>query len=158
MNEIKDNVKKWLYAIEKFERKDYESWFKFSMLWFSFNNHYSERYSHIRGEWNQILEFSKDNSKLYDELVKNALKDTVKEFSDTKKFGRKDVKDMRIDSIKKAPFGDENKSAEDFFKVLYKIRCNFFHGKKLPYNDEDNKLIKWAYKHLRIFCEAFLDE
>jgi len=39
------------------------------MLWFSFNGYYSEKYSYIKGEKNQVIEFAKDNKTLYESLL-----------------------------------------------------------------------------------------
>ena len=58
------NHKTWVSAIGKFSELDYQDWFQFAMLWFSFNSYYSERYAHIGGEKNKIIEFAKDNEHL----------------------------------------------------------------------------------------------
>ena len=153
------NYEKWLYAIEKFNEVDYQGWFKFAMLWFSFNDYYVERYSHIRGEKNQIIEFAKDNENLYKFLLRNgSFKDVLSDFAKTSFPERTKVEDMRLRSSNKAVFNNGHNSCEDFFKVLYQIRCNFFHGDKSPFSEQDKKLIEWAYKYLRIFWEEFLKQ
>jgi hypothetical protein len=154
------NYKKWMEAIKNFGKSDYKTWFKFAMLWFSFNSYYSDRYSHIRGEGNQLIEFAKDNKSLYESLLSDEqanFKNVLDKFAKTKSPSRDGVKDMRQGSSKYVKFDSKHKSSEDFFKVLYQIRCNFFHGDKLPFFKEDKKLIHWAFKYFKIFWERFLE-
>jgi hypothetical protein len=156
------NYKGWVEAIKSFEKSNYKDWFKFAMFWFSFNSYYSERYSHINGEKNQITEFAKDNKHLYESLLtgKQAdFKNVLEKFTETKSPEKREyIKDMRPNKSRCVKFDSEHNSCEDFFKVLYQIRCNFFHGEKWPDSDQDKKLIQWAFEYFRIFWERFLDE
>lgn len=74
-------------------------------------------------------------------------------FSSLKKDGlqsREYVIDMHQSHHQnKKYFNNEHSSLNDFLKVLYQIRCNFFHGNKSPYgpygpSSEDVQLICWA--------------
>ncbi|MEM3473640.1 MAG: hypothetical protein QW735_03530 [archaeon] len=153
--------KSWIDAINKFTWKNFKSWFNFAMLWFSFNSYYSEKYANIEGEWNQIKQFANDNKNLYESLFskeKTGFSNVLKEFQQTGSYGRDGVKDMRPNSTKYVKFDNEHKSCEDFFRVLYQIRCNFFHGDKQPFYEEDIKLVDWAYKYFSIFWESFLND
>jgi len=155
------NYKKWMEAIENFKKSDYEAWFKFVMLWFSFNSYYSERYSDINGEKNQITEFAKDNKNLYKSLLADKqadFKNVLEKFTETKSPSRDRVNDMRPNTNKYVEFKSEHKTCEDFFNVLYQVRCNFFHGDKWPDSDEDKKLVQWVFKYFGIFWERFLEE
>jgi len=156
------SYKRWFEAIKSFEKSDYKDWFKFAVLWFSFNSCYSKRYSHKRGEKNQIIEFAKDNEALYKSLRtgKQAdFKNVLEKFTETKFPEKREcVKDMRPNGGVCVKFDSEHNSCEDFFKVLYQIRCNFFHGDKWPDFDQDKKLIQWAFEYFKIFWEIFLDE
>ena len=153
------NYEKWLYSIEKFKEEDYWSWFKFAMLWFSFNDYYVERYSHIEREKNKVIEFAKDNEDLYKSLLKkDNFKDVLSDFAKTSSPERTKVKDMRPRSNSKTVFNNRHNSCEKFFEALYQIRCNFFHGDKSPFFEQDKELIGWAYKYLRIFWEEFLKQ
>lgn len=158
MNQL-ESYKKWMAVIDNFKRSDYEAWFKFAMLWFSFNGYYSERYSHIRGERNQLIEFAKDNKNLYESLLsdKQGFKNILDKFAETQHPDRTSVRDMRPNSQQSVKFNSNNKSCEDFLNVLYQIRCNFFHGDKLPFYEKDKKLIHWAFKYFKIFWERFLE-
>jgi len=99
------------------------------MLWFSFNGYYSERYSHIGGEKNKIIEFAKDNKNLYEFLLtgkQTDFKNVLEKFAETKfPEKRESIKDMNSNESKCVKFDSENKSCESFFKGLYQIRCNF---------------------------------
>ena len=155
-----ESYKGWVEAIKSFERSDYKDWFEFAMLWFSFNSYYSERYSKIRGEKNQIIEFAKDNKALYESLLtgKQAdFKNVLEKFMETKSPEKREcIKDMRLNGSRCVKFNSEYNSCEDFFKVLYQIRCNFFHGGKRSDSDQDKKLIQWAFEYFKIFWENFL--
>jgi len=156
-----EGYRKWIKAIKNFEKSDYKTWFKFAMLWFSFNAYYSERYSYARGEGEQITKFAKDNKNLYGSLLSNTqavFKDVLNEFAKTRSPGREKVRNMRQNSQRSVEFNSKNKSCEDFFKVLYQIRCNFFHGDKVPFSKEDKKLVQWAFEYFSIFWERFLEE
>lgn len=156
------NYKRWLEAIKSFEKSDYKDWFEFAMLWFSFNSYYSERYSHIGREKSKIIEFAKDYKDLYKSLLadeKIDFKNVLEKFTETKSPEKREfVKDMKSNTGRCVKFDIENKSCEDFFKVLYQIRCNFFHGDKSSDSDQDKKLIQWAFEYFRIFWKKFLDE
>ena len=152
----------WIEAIKSFEKSDYRDWFKFAMLWFSFNSYYSERYSNVEGEKKKIIEFAKDNESLYEFLLtekQTDFKNLLKKFKETKSPEKREfIKDMRSNGYRCVKFDSENKSCEDFFKALYQIRCNFFHGDKRSDSDQDKRLIQWAFEYFRIFWESFLDK
>jgi len=154
--------KGWMEAIKCFKKPDYIDWFKFTMLWFSFNSYYSERYSHIGEEKKEIIKFAKDNKDLYKSLLadeKTDFKNVLEKFRETKSPEKREfVKDMKSNTNSCVKFDTENRSCEDFFKVLYQIRCNFFHGDKRSDSDQDKKLIKWAFEYFWIFWERFLDK
>jgi len=158
MNQL-PNHENWMKALEKFDKSDCQTWFKFVMLWFSFNSYYSESYPYNEGEKNQIIEFAKDNNNLYESLLSDKdFKNALEDFKKTKSPSRDRVKNMRTNSNKCVKFSKRNQSCEDFFAVLYQIRCNFFHGDKQPFFKEDKELINWAFRYFKIFWERFLDE
>jgi hypothetical protein len=156
------SYKRWVEAIKSFEKSDYKDWFKFAMLWFSFNSYYSKKYFHIGGEKNQVIKFAKDNKALYKSLLtgKQAdFKNVLEKFTETKYPEKREcIKDMRPNRSRCVKFDSKHNSCEDFFKVLYQIRCNFFHGDKWPDSNQNKKLIHWAFEYFRIFWERFLDE
>ena len=155
-----ESYKGWIEAIKSFEKPDYKDWFKFAMLWFSFNSYYSKRYSDIRREKDQIIEFAKDNKALYESLLtgKQAdFKNVLEKFTETKSTEKREcIKDMRLNISRCVKFNSKHNSCEDFFNVLYQIRCNFFHGDKRSGSDQDKKLIQWAFEYFKIFWENFL--
>jgi len=155
------NSKTWIEYLENHfdECNDY---FKFAMVWMSFNSYYASRYNRTKGELNQIIKFAKDNKSLYSSLNDNGFSNILMEFKNTgwlfnEPGDRNCVADMRIGSNKKMYFKEHNQSCKDFFKVVYQIRCNLFHGSKEVSDDGNKKLIKWAYKYLNIFWKEFLN-
>ncbi|MBU0707324.1 hypothetical protein KKG41_03055 [Patescibacteria group bacterium] len=135
----------------------------FAMVWMSFNSYYAFHYHKINRELDQIVEFAKDNESLYSDLIKNNCTDILMEFKKTGWLfgepGERDcVADMRINSSRKIYFNENHQSCEDFFKVVYQIRCNFFHGSKEVSDEGNKKIIQWAYKYLNIFWKKFLNQ
>ena len=57
------------------------------------------------------------------------------------------------------PFETENdiEDFEKFVNVIYQIRCNFFHGDKIPFDKDDESLVKWAYGTFLYFWERFIN-
>lgn len=155
------NSKNWIeYLDNHFD--DCLDYFKFAMVWMSFNSYYSIRYKHINGELNQITEFIKDNELIYSELTHEvSFSNVVLDFENTKYLDgsgpRKKVIDMRNGSRKECIFDSSHNSFENFLKVIYQIRCNFFHGDKILGNEYDKKLIIWAYNYLNILWKKFLE-
>ncbi|MDX9914130.1 MAG: hypothetical protein RBS77_06140 [Candidatus Moranbacteria bacterium] len=162
------NSKNWINHVESFGDSNnfdnYKDYFKFAMLWMSFNSYYSSRYKHISGERNQIIEFARDNEEIYNSLLENEISDIVEKFRDTKdlegNYPREKVLDMRYDSNGEETFNSNKKSLKDFLFVIYQIRCNFFHGNKGETigNIHDRNLIIWAYKYLDIFWNKFIEQ
>ncbi len=155
------NSRVWMeYLNNHFDEcRDY---FKFAMVWMSFNTFYSSEYADIKRERDQVLAFARDNSALYDELWLSDMAEVVNDF---KKVGwlqgepgdRTCVLNMRKPEIEHAAnFNDDKNSCEDFFNVVYQIRCNFFHGEKELYDPGNKRLIIWAHKYSNIFWEAYL--
>lgn len=154
------NSKVWInYLEEHFDECTY--YFKFAMVWISFNAYYSSKYTE-RWERDRVSHFANDNISIYNNLLRNGFINIIREFKDTGwlygQSGERDrVKDMKPGSEDEYFLDEEHQSCEDFFQVLYQIRCNFFHGDK-DVSDEGNKeLVMWAYKYLSIFWNAFLD-
>ena len=156
------SYKRWFEAIKSFEKSNYKDWFKFAILWFSFNSYYSKEYFRTKGERNQIIEFAKDNKALYKSLLTSKqadFKNVLEKFTETKFPEKREcVKDMRPNGRGYVKFDSGHNACEDFFQVLYQIRCNFFHGDKWPDFDQDKKLIQWAFEYFKIFWERFIDE
>jgi len=154
------NSKNWIeYLDNHFD--DCLDYFKFAMIWMSFNSYYAIRYKHITGEFNQVIEFSKDNEVIYQKLLsEGSFSNIISDFENTKYLDgsgpRKKVIDMRNGSGKECIFDGQHKSFEDFLKVIYQIRCNFFHGDKTMGNEYDKKLINWAYNYFSIVWKECL--
>ena len=142
----------WLDMIESFDTQEYEDWFKFAMIWFYFNNYYNKRYAHVNGEKNKIIVLAKDNADYYEQSFYGV--SIIEEFKTKDSDGNKTYVVNMQNTNQKVFFDMSHKSCEDFFKVLYQIRCNFFHGDKQPSNQYDKELVKWAGKNLLLFLKG----
>lgn len=54
------------------------------------------------------------------------------------------------------PFEDPAK-LDDLIKVLYQVRCNVFHGEKVPYDPNDDKIVKAAHPVLFFIVEKLAE-
>ena len=54
-------------------------------------------------------------------------------------------------------YNDEVNCLCKYLKVIYKIRCNFFHGDKLP-SETNVSLIVWSYETLDVFLHRLVQE
>ena len=92
--------------------------------------------------------FLVDGSK-YNDLKENFLgKFKQIEGADTPRTWIKDIK-----SNKKIYYKENKSSLKDFLIIIYKIRCNIFHGDKPPM-DSNIKIIAWAYDCLNELLNA----
>lgn len=155
--------KTWLGFIRNNYKDDDLIFFKFAILWFSFNCYLNEKYS-ITGDHKKIRKFSnnKNNSTFFTNL-KTTNKDFdnwLKKFKDTKNGGRNYVINMDTINSEKGTilvfFDGSNNTCYDYFEVIYQIRCNYLHGEKLPYDKDDRSLVDWAFWSLYIFWKDFL--
>lgn len=138
------------------------NYFRFAMVWMSFNSYYALKYKNIRHEKDQVISFAKENTDLYKKLMGDEFKNILQGFRETgwlfNKPGERDcVVDMRLNSNNMVYFREGENSCTDFFKVLYQIRCNFFHGNKEVSDSRNEVLIRWSYEYLNIFWKKFLE-
>jgi hypothetical protein len=54
------------------------------------------------------------------------------------------------------PFEDPTK-IDDLIDVLYQVRCNVFHGEKVPYDPNDDKIVKAAHPVLLFIVEKLAE-
>jgi hypothetical protein len=146
--------KQWMEILENESYRNKLIFYKFTIIWISFNA-YINRYSGRDEE--KVKAFAKDKSPFFDSLKSNnnQFSEELKKFKDTKTDGRKTVKDM---SKKNSyiPFNGERNTSSDYFRVIYQIRCNYMHGEKNPANEDDEKLVQWAFNTLSFFWREFL--
>lgn len=156
-------VPKWIdYAFDKSKNNTILE--KFVFLWFAFNAYYGKylRYEldEASGEEKLISEMRaiKDSMELRPEA--NFFVNKIKEIDCFKKIKEKNVKKMHPDY--KRPKGSETEVVErynkfedvnstnkqyclnGYLRILYKVRCNLFHGTKYVYKDRDFGIIALA--------------
>jgi hypothetical protein len=168
---METNYKEWLEFLNGENiYKDDSAFLKFVVLWISFNAYLNKKYSEILncngehlGDCSKIEKFAKESfgEKLYNQLLENdEFGMLLEDFKITNASGREFVEDMNSTIIPKERvcFSENNKSFKDFILVLYQIRCNFLHGEKLPYDQNDQKLVDWAYEYLMTFWKNYIEK
>lgn len=162
MSNIKSDYKSWLDFLEYGICKGESPFLRFAILWLSFNAYLNEEYGEkISGDKKKVLEFAKNEQvgNFYEDLLKDPnFNEVVSDFKATKIPERLFVEDMqsRQENNRKL-FDDNHKSIKDYLMVIYQIRCNFFHGDKIPYYPDDKRVIEWAYKYFYILWSEYLN-
>lgn len=156
-------VPKWIdYAFD--ESRDNTVLEKFIFLWFAFNAYYGQYLRYVldeeTGDEKLISEMRaiKDSLKLSSET--RAFVNKIKELDCFKKIKEKNVKRMHPDFRRnrddqkaiKEPFNryedvESNNNQyclNGYLRILYKVRCNLFHGTKHFYDDRDFEIIALA--------------
>jgi hypothetical protein len=114
--------------------------FKFVAIWVAFNALYTSRHSDEIGDWEQVRSFAGEPSVIdrHRELLQNdhAYRNAV---GVLKKRGVYDVRRRTLRRIR-----DEN-DLTAVTSCLYQVRCNLFHGGKMPDNPRDEALVFASY-------------
>lgn len=150
----------WLEFLEKGLHANSSSFLKFAVLWLSFAGYLNQTYAEEWKEHNKLERFRQDNEEFYKELIKDPeFTRLLSEFSYTSTPPREFVMNLqdrrpeKNDYFKPEDQSDFNK----YIEVIYQIRCNFFHGDKIPFDSNDEKLVLWAYKSFLYFWKTYLN-
>ncbi|MCA9338047.1 hypothetical protein KC949_00685 [Candidatus Saccharibacteria bacterium] len=117
----------------------------FAFLWMAYNKAYSEYYN-SREPSSDGARFKNYFSKLADPYFvdnKQAIYDNFR--ATLPNNGRDSVINMHHTSRKVELPGIEEFHTSSLAKLIYQIRCNYIHGAKVMNNEDDQKLVKWAY-------------
>ena len=108
--------------------------FKFVATWVAFNAFYAEMFPEIENDKKQIEKYSElpETKKIHLALLKDQQYKAAVLF-----FCMQGVRDIE----KPRDLFD----TKTIFKQVYKVRCNLFHGGKLPKNPRDYSLVENAY-------------
>ena len=109
--------------------------FKFVATWVAFNAFYAEMFPELSGQDKKQIEKYSDlpeTKKIHSELLKDQQYKAAVLF-----FCMQGVRDV----AKPRDLFD----MQTIFKQVYKVRCNLFHGGKLPKNPRDYSLVQNAY-------------
>lgn len=125
----------------------------FVFLWMKFNGYYNKN-SDCSIELARVLEASKDTK--MDSIYKKKQDEYLDKFKRIPQDGSNEEDREKVRNFYKNTdeyYNSGKNSLDDFLKVVYTIRCNFFHGNKVPdYNNK--KLITWAYNCLQEILEG----
>jgi hypothetical protein len=122
--------------------------FKFVASWVAFNAFYAEMFPKLsHQDREQIKKYSElpVTKRKHAELLKNHEYKAAVEF-----FCRQGV---RGESIPSSLY-----DTKAIFTHLYRVRCNLFHGGKMPENPRDYKLVESAYAIVSRIVEMELNE
>lgn len=159
----KENYKKWVEFLEKGLYSQESEFLRFAVLWLTLASFLNERYPKEEKEAGKLCKFKEDYSSFYKDLVQAELtfRDILTtEFSETKKSGREFVQNLQPgkEKVKYSFVKGDIQDFSKFINVIYQVRCNFFHGRKFPFDKEDKKLVKWAYNAFLYFWKKVLTD
>lgn len=152
----------WKYYLninEKYHKEpDKEKIVLFVFLWMKYNDFYNQKNPTMYKDPKKAIKLAEDVNvqNKYEELKENF----VRRFREIEYLDRSTgLKMPRLHLVSQngpdVAYNSHNNSLKDFLTVVYKIRCNFFHGEKEP-NQIDIKLIGWAYDCLNELLEGIL--
>lgn len=140
--DVQEIVDNW-YALGsgKNIQPDKVPFFRFISIWIAFNALYASRYSsNTRGDRDQVRRFA-DEPKAIDshqKLLKED-RDYQKAIEILKKCGVQNTRASRNYSI------NDITNLTEVVECLYQVRCNLFHGGKIPKNTRDQGLVEASY-------------
>ena len=113
----------------------------FIFLWLRYNESYNSKISRNIGDFQKALQLSeseicKEKYNVFKEQFLTSFKQI--NGADSPRTWILDIKNNR------KIYYNSSSSLKDFLTVIYKIRCNIFHGDKPP-NVTNIKIIAWAY-------------
>ena len=123
----------------------------FIFLWLRYNEFYNFKISDNIGDKAKAIKLADNKTcqQKYNDLKENFLKKFKQiEGANTPRTWILDIK-----SNKKFYYKEDKSSLKDFLIIIYKIRCNIFHGDKPP-SDTNIKIIAWAYDCLNELLNA----
>ena len=152
---INNSYKTWLDYLDCGLYKGESSFLRFAVLWLSFVCYLNE-YCKSNREWNKIDGFIKGEQVgvVYNSLP---IQDLIEKFS-TATDGDGFVKNMKHGHTNEKDYFDQNHTDVCFFfKAVYQIRCNFFHGDKFPNSERDERIVNWAFESLHAFWLQYIN-
>lgn len=147
----------WL-GIHQLEDREEVGVLRFIFLWMKYNNWYAQKYN-LRDSQGAVR-LSQDilASQIYEKYFKESFLEAfqrIETASSNPREGLYKGNGRREEII--APFTVGSACLCKFLQLIYKIRCNFFHGEKVP-STIDVKLICWASESLCKLLEKLEEE
>lgn len=158
MMEPEQAARQWLTRAEREE----DVFFRFASLWFAFNALYSAHHDGIKGERRVIKDFVYSSVKrsqagrilqgcgeAIDFFANRPIRDVLGRGTDT----AEDAARLRqIDNTRPLP------RLVALVMVLYRVRCNLFHGNKAYWREADDAILRQAANVMERVLKTYLAE
>lgn len=150
--------RRWLERAERYDQP-VDDVDRFICLWISFNG-WLRRGSRENWSDNRLIEFAKSDAGLRQAFTSARESDpefseNLRKLSQISVINMKDVNEPERCEQREIKY---NGSFGSLIDVLYRVRCNLFHGRKDPAEDrKDRELISLAYKILFPLCKTMID-
>jgi len=141
-------IKQWFALSQGQETSRGDIFFQFVALWIAFNAMYASQDSDDVGDWDQIATFAGDGNlnDLHNMLLRNPVYERA-----ISRLREKGVFDTATGKRRKIR---NPKNLVEVMRCLYQVRCNLFHGGKMPENPRDERLVEASHTILtRLLAE-----
>ncbi len=150
--EVADIVQKWYTLASGGDIDRGDVFFRFVAVWVAFNALYTSLYGDEVGDFNQVRSFSGSPKAIdrHRELISNdvdylAAINTLKErgvLDLSRRNWRRQIRDLN--------------NLTEVASCLYQVRCNLFHGGKMPDNPRDERLVEAGFVIVSKLIQPFL--
>lgn len=148
---LQETVESWfeLASEGRIERAD--SFFRFVAVWIAFNVLYTSRHSDDAGDWNQVRSFAGEAMAIdrHRHLLEHDA-DYGRAIGILRDCGVYDVQSGRRWRI------HDTKYLTSVVNCLYQVRCNLFHGVKMPEDPRDERLVAASYTIVSQLIKPYL--
>lgn len=150
-----ENVDAWLSYIEEDRNL---LLIRFIFTWASIESYLNLKYSSLGNSiTDKIIKFSSQAEANI--IYMKSVSCLIKTFRATNLNGdRTYIVDLRYPSQpnKYVYFDEKHCSLKDFLLVIFALRSNLIHGRKLLQSEETTKLLTWCSKYLNPFWESYI--
>lgn len=151
--EVADIIQKWYTLASGGDIDKSDVFFRFVAVWVAFNALYTSLYGDEVGDFNQVRSFSGSPKAIdrHRELISRDV-DYLRAINTLKERGVLDLSRQ----FRRRQIRDPNNLTE-VASCLYQVRCNLFHGSKMPDNPRDEHLVKASFVIVSKLIQPFLN-
>ena len=148
---VQELIAKWYSIAIGGDVGDRDVFFKFLAIWIAFNALYASRHSKVSTDRQQVRNFAEEPKAI--ERHRMLLREDVEYQESVRALKHSGVYNTHREQHR--GIRDERNLGE-VAECLYEVRCNLFHGRKMPKNPRDERLVEASCKVVSRLIEAYL--
>lgn len=150
--EVRETIaQKWYTLASGGEIERGDIFFRFVAVWIAFNALYASLHSHEEGDWNQVRSFAGEPEAI--DRHRDLLKMDTEYRDKVEVLKHRGVYDPISGKRRKIR---KERNLTEVASCLYQVRCNLFHGEKMPENPRDKNLVDASYIIVSKLIEPYL--